>query len=156
MPRVDEDAELAAIRARLRQEMMTQAAAPAAPPALDRPVDIDDAGLPAFVQAHRVAVVDCWAPWCGPCRIVGPIVDELAREMSGRVAFAKLNVDDNPRSAAQFQVQSIPTLLVFRDGRLVDRLVGALPKPALAAHLERHAGGGRRGGASATPGPRRL
>ena len=151
---MDEDAELAAIRARLRQEM-TQGAAGTAPgaEAPAHPVDVDDAGFEAFVQAHPFVVVDCWAPWCGPCRIVGPIVDQLAREMAGRVVFGKLDVDQNPRTSAAFGVQSIPTLLVFSGGRLVDRLVGAMPKPMLAARLERHLGGRRAGG---TPGPRRI
>lgn len=126
------------------------AQAQAAPPA-EGPVDLDDAAFEAFVRAHENVVVDCWAPWCGPCRIVGPIVDELSREMAGRVRFAKLNVDHNPGVSQAFAVQSIPTLLVFRHGRLVDRLVGALPKPQLAAQLERHFG--RRAGGS--PGPRR-
>jgi thioredoxin len=84
-------------------------------------------------------LVDCWAPWCGPCRMVGPIMDQLAAESRGRYRIAKLNVDDNPRIAAQFQIQSIPTMLIFKDGKLVDRLVGAQPKPAIAAKLARAA-----------------
>lgn len=149
----DDDAELAAIRARLRQEMSQAAAAPAVAeaPALDHPVDVTDATLPGFVRDHPFVVVDCWATWCAPCRIVGPIVDQLAREMKGRVVFAKLDVDQNPRSAQTFGIQGLPTLLVFRDGRPVDRIVGALPKPQLAGLLERHLG--RRAGG--TPGPRR-
>lgn len=155
MLRMDEDAELAAIRARLRQEIMANAAA--APPDAEaveapaRPVDVDDAGFEAFVRAHENVVVDCWAPWCGPCRVVGPIVDELAHEMVGRVAFAKLNVDVSPGVARAFAIQSIPTLLVFRQARLVDRIVGALPKPQLAMRIERLIG--RR--ASGSPAPRR-
>jgi thioredoxin 1 len=147
---MDMDEELAAIRARLRQGMAQPAAsAPAAP---ERPVDVDDAGFEALVRRHPLVVVDCWAPWCAPCRVVGPIVDALAREMAGRVVFAKLNADLNPRVTSSFGVQGLPTLLVFKDGRLVDRLVGAMPKPQLAAHLERHLSPRRMGG---TPGPRR-
>lgn len=149
--RVEDDKELAAIRARLRQELMQGATAPAAPAqepgAPAAPVDVDDAGLDALVRAHANVVIDCWAPWCGPCRVVGPIVDQLAREMAGRVVFGKLNVDLAPQSAQAFAVQSIPTLLVFRHARLVDRLVGALPKPQLALALERHFG--RRAGGAA-------
>lgn len=152
----DEDAELAAIRARIRQELMSQSAAPPredAPGerAVDRPIDIDDVSFEALVRGHDNVVVDCWAPWCGPCRIVGPIVDQLASEMSGRVVFGKLNVDVSPRVAQAFAVQSIPTLLVFRQQRLVDRIVGAAPKPQLAMTLERHFG--RR--SSGSPAPRR-
>ena len=159
-PRVDdEDAELAAIRAKLRQEIMGQGGAP--PPAAAAPPppppaevhDIGDAEIEAFVRQSENAVVDCWAPWCGPCRVVGPIVEELAREMAGRVRFAKLNTDLNPRSSQAFGIMSIPTLLVFRKGRLVDRIVGAHPKPQLAALLDRHFGTRRAGG---SPGPRRM
>jgi len=80
-------------------------------------------------------LVDCWAPWCGPCRMVGPIMDQLAAESSGRYRIAKLNVDENPRIASQFQIHSIPTMLIFKDGKLIDRLVGAQPKQAIAQRL---------------------
>ncbi len=83
-------------------------------------------------------LLDCWAPWCGPCRMVGPIMDQLAAESNGRYRIAKLNVDDNQRSAAQFQIQSIPTMLIFKDGKLVDRLIGAQPKPAIVSKLLAH------------------
>jgi thioredoxin len=84
-------------------------------------------------------LLDAWAPWCGPCRMIGPIMEQLAAESNGRYRVAKLNVDENPRTAAQFQIQSIPTMLIFKDGKLVDRLVGAQPKPAIAARLLAHA-----------------
>lgn len=150
---MDDDPELEAIRAKLRREMLQEAAAPAAAGSalLDHPVDVDEGSFEAFVRSHESVVVDCWAPWCGPCRIVGPIVDDLAREMSGRVAFAKLNVDNAPGLSQAFGIQSIPTILIFQQARLVDRLVGALPKAQLAMRIER-AFGARRG----APGPRRL
>ena len=82
-------------------------------------------------------VVDMWAPWCGPCRMIAPVLDELARQMAGRLRFAKLNVDDNPRTASRFGVSSIPTLLVLRQGHEVDRIVGVQPRPELVRRLER-------------------
>jgi thioredoxin 2 len=107
----------------------------------DMPLIVKDDTFARDVLEARVTVLlDCWAPWCGPCRIVGPIMEQLAAESRGRYRIAKLNVDDNPRTAAQFQIQSIPTMLIFKDGKLVDRLVGALPKPAIAARLQVHAG----------------
>ncbi len=99
----------------------------------------DDTFSQDVLEARGTVLLDCWAPWCGPCRIVGPIMEQLAAESNGRYRIAKLNVDENPRTASQFQIQSIPTMLIFKDGKLVDRLVGALPKPAIAARLQAHA-----------------
>ena len=99
----------------------------------------DDTFERDVLHARGPVLLDCWAPWCGPCRIVGPIMEQLATESNGRYRIAKLNVDENPRTSAQFQIQSIPTMLIFKDGKLVDRLVGALPKPAIAARLQAHA-----------------
>jgi thioredoxin 2 len=100
------------------------------------PLTVTDATFTADVERSPLPVlVDAWAPWCGPCRMVGPIVDELAVELAGKVRVAKLNVDDNPATAARFEVRSIPTLLVMVNGREVDRIVGALPKQALRERL---------------------
>ena len=87
------------------------------------------------LNAPGVVLVDCWAPWCGPCRMVAPIMDQLAAESSGKYTIAKLNVDENPRTSAKYQIQSIPTMLIFKNGQLIDRLIGAQPKPAIAAKL---------------------
>ena len=83
----------------------------------------------------KPVLVDCWAPWCGPCRIIGPVMDQLAAESQGRYRIAKLNVDENPQTASRFQIASIPTMLIFKDGKLVDRLVGAQAKQAIAERL---------------------
>ena len=90
------------------------------------------------LESTGTLLLDCWAPWCGPCRLVGPIMDQLAAESNGRYRVAKLNVDENPRTADQFQIQSIPTMLIFKNGKLVDRLIGAQPKPAITARLLSH------------------
>jgi thioredoxin 2 len=83
-------------------------------------------------------LVDLWAPWCGPCRFVGPIVEQLAAEYARRLKVVKVNVDENPRLAERFDARSIPTLLVLRDGRVVERIVGALPKEQLTARVLPH------------------
>jgi len=82
-------------------------------------------------------LVDAWAPWCGPCRVIGPILDQLAAESQGRYRIAKLNVDENPQVASQYQISSIPTLLIFKNGKLIDRLIGAHPKEVIAERLSR-------------------
>jgi thioredoxin len=84
-------------------------------------------------------MVDCWAAWCGPCRAIGPIMDELAGEANGRYRIAKLNVDENPMTASRYQIASIPTMLIFRNGAMVDRIVGAQPKKVIADRLIRAA-----------------
>jgi thioredoxin 2 len=102
-----------------------------------RPVTVTDATFADVVERAAVPVLlDLWAPWCGPCRMVAPTLDTLAVEMAGRVRVAKLNVDDNPATANRFGVRSIPTLLVIKDGREVDRIVGVQSKAAIAARLQ--------------------
>jgi thioredoxin 1 len=102
----------------------------------NEPVTITDADINDTIKKYETIVVDCWAPWCGPCRMVGPVIDELAKEMQGKVVFGKLNVDENPQTSMKHQIMSIPTLLVFKNGNLVDRLVGAYPKEELKRKLE--------------------
>jgi thioredoxin 2 len=99
-------------------------------------VNATDATFDVEARASPTVVVDLWAPWCGPCRFVGPILEELSREWAGRLKVIKVNVDENQRLALQHDARSIPTMLVIRDGQVVDRIVGALPKPALVARLE--------------------
>ncbi len=100
-------------------------------------VAVTDATFAADVErAPLPTLVDAWAPWCGPCRAIAPVIEELASELAGRVRVAKLNVDENPMTASRFGLRSIPTLLVFDGGREVDRIVGALPKSEIVRRLE--------------------
>jgi thioredoxin 2 len=101
-------------------------------------VNANEATFEAEVRAAPTVVVDLWAPWCGPCRFVGPILEELSRELAGRLKVVKVNVDENQALALRYDARSIPTMLVMRDGGVVDRIVGALPKPDLYARLAGH------------------
>jgi thioredoxin 2 len=107
-------------------------------PADATPMTVTDASFAASVERSPLPVlVDAWAPWCGPCRIIAPVIDELAEEMAGRVRVVKLNVDQNPATAARLRLRSIPTLLLWQGGREVDRLVGVQPKAEIIRRLER-------------------
>lgn len=102
-----------------------------------RPVNVTDATFQVEVLAsQRPVLVDCWAPWCGPCKMVGPVVEELARDYQGRFKIAKLNVDESPAIAQRYGIQSIPTLLLIRNGREADRLVGALPRAQIEQAMQ--------------------
>lgn len=90
-----------------------------------------------ILKASVPALVDFWAPWCGPCRVVGPIVEELAKEYAGKVKVAKLNVDDNPVTPGKYGIRGIPTLILFKDGEAVDQIVGAVPKGQIEAMLQK-------------------
>jgi thioredoxin 2 len=104
----------------------------------DKPLTITDATFAsAVLQSDKPVLLDCWAPWCGPCRMIAPIVDQLAAESAGRYVIAKLNTDENPGIAAQFRIDAIPTLLLLHRGQLIDRIVGMQPKQALQARLEK-------------------
>ena len=108
------------------------------PEAAASPLVVTDATFAADVERSPLPVlVDAWAAWCGPCRMIAPAIDELAAELAGRVRVAKLNVDENPATAGRFDIRSIPTLLVIAGGREVDRIVGAQPKQAIRARLDR-------------------
>ena len=102
---------------------------------LNTPIQITDADIDENIEKYQTVVVDCWAPWCGPCRMVGPVIEDLAKEMQGKIVFGKLNVDENRTTSAKYGIMSIPTLLVFKNGKLVDRIIGAMPKEMLKGKL---------------------
>ena len=138
----DEDAEMQSIRERRLVEMMrrTRAQIQTAEKYDGKPIILSDATFSSEISKYPLMVVDFWAAWCGPCRMIAPIVEQLAKEYSGRIAFGKLNVDENPLTSNEFQVQSIPTLLIFRDGQPVDGIIGAAPKYQIESKLKAQLG----------------
>ena len=104
----------------------------------DAPLKVTDADIETNIKKYPLMVVDCWAPWCGPCRMIGPIIEELAKEMQGKIVFGKLNVDENRETSMKYGIMSIPALLVFKNGNLVDNIIGAMPKEMLLGRLSPH------------------
>ena len=99
---------------------------------------LTDSNFNEIVNQHSLALIDCWAPWCGPCLALAPTIEELAKEYTGKVLVGKLNVDDNPRTAERFQIFSIPTMLIMKNGEEVDRIVGCVQKKYIEAALRKH------------------
>jgi thioredoxin 1 len=102
------------------------------------PITLDDAHFNEAVLNYPLMLIDCWADWCGPCRMVAPVVDELARDYDDRLVVGKLNVDENQETAMRFGIMSIPTLLIMKNGEEVDRIVGAVPKQLIEEKLKKH------------------
>ena len=136
----NEEMEIQRIKEKKLVEMMQKARTQLETAAKNdgRPILLSDASFSSEISKYPLMVVDFWAAWCGPCRMVAPIIEQLAKEYSGRVAFDKLNVDENPLTSGEFEVQSIPTLLIFRNGEAVDGIVGAVPKYQIESKIKAH------------------
>ena len=103
---------------------------------MGKAVEITDSNFNDIVSKNSVVLVDFWAEWCGPCRMIAPMIEELANDYDGKAVIGKLDVDNNQESSVKFGVRSIPTLLVFKDGEMVDRHVGAVPKESLSSSID--------------------
>jgi len=101
-------------------------------------IEVSDANFDAILKENQYVLVDFWAEWCGPCRIVAPVMEDLAKEYEGKVKVARLDVDANPQTAMRFRVMSIPTIILFKNGRPVEVMVGAAPKSSFVARLNKH------------------
>ena len=124
--------ELEEIKKKKVQEMMERMKYP------DKPIEVTDENFDSMTSKYPLVVVDCWAAWCMPCRIIGPIIEELAKKYKGKIVFGKLDVSANRTTAIKFQIRAIPNLLIFKKGKLVDRIVGVQPMPVLESRLKEH------------------
>jgi len=132
------DKGLERIRQKKLKELMEKASEKEGKSAPSKPVEVTDATFTETVRNYPLVVVDCWAPWCGPCHMVAPIIEEMARDYAGKILFGKLNVDGNQMASKRYQIMSIPTLLVFKDGKLVDRIIGAMSRQMLEPRITRY------------------
>src|SRR5215218_7525221 len=132
---MNSDDEIEAIKHKKLAELQKEAATKAMMSSITEPLVLTDSNFASEVTKYPIMLVDFWAPWCGPCRMVSPIIEQLSREYSGRVAFGKVNVDENQRIAASFGIQSIPTLMMFKGSKAVDVMIGALPKGQIETKL---------------------
>lgn len=130
--------ELERIRARKMTEIMERAKKHEQLSPSRVPEELTDADFESTIRANKFVVVDCWAVWCYPCRLVAPVIEELAKEYRGVALFGKLNVDENPVTASKYYIQSIPTILIIKSGIEVERVIGAVPKEQIDAVLKKH------------------
>lgn len=103
----------------------------------NKPIEITEAGFSDTIQSNPLVLIDFWAPWCGPCQIIAPVIEDLARNYSGNAVIGKLNVDQNQKIAMKYNVMSIPTLLLFKNGRVADRITGVVPRNVLESRINR-------------------
>lgn len=132
--------ELDEIRKKKMEKLMKEQSMPSTPKIEypNKPVVLTDSTLDAALNQYPLLIVDCWAEWCGPCRMIAPAIEDLAREMSGKAVFGKLNVDENMQTSNKYRISAIPSLLVFKNGKLLDKLVGAYPKATLTGKIQKY------------------
>lgn len=136
--RIDMETDIVAIRERKMRDLMSEVEkARDAASWPGEPIEVNDSNFESSIQRYNAVVVDCWAPWCGPCRMITPTIEALAKEYKGRVAFGKLNTDQSIATAGKFGIMSIPTLLFFKNGELVDRMIGAAPREIIEERLRK-------------------
>ena len=127
----EEDAELEIIRQKMIREIMVRGERMT----VDHPVEVNESNFDQFLKEHPKVVVDCWAPWCGPCRAIAPMVEKFAKKYAGDIVFAKLNTDQNPKLAMKYRIMSIPTLMIFKNGKLVGNIIGLRAESALEKNI---------------------
>jgi thioredoxin 1 len=135
---LEEDKELEKIKRIKLEKIIRKAESGLAPDKANKPIVVNGSNFEEVIKRKDLVAIDFWASWCAPCRMMAPIIDELAKDYVGKITFGKLNVDDNQEMALKYQIMSIPTILVFKNGKIVDRIVGAMPKKLLEQRLVKH------------------
>jgi len=138
---MDEDVEIKQIRARKKREFVDKMKGQEI--SLEKkypnvPVTVKDSTFDQMIRQYPLMVIDCWAPWCGPCHMIAPTIEEMAKDYVGKVVFGKLNVDENPEISRRFEILGIPTLLIMKNAKEVDRIVGVAPKQLIEAKLRKY------------------
>lgn len=137
----DIDKELDEIMARKKSELLTNAQlSENKPSSVSSPITLSDSNFEQALKENSLLVVDFWAVWCGPCRMVAPVIEQLASELAGKVVFGKLNVDENPAISRTFGIQSIPTIAIFKNGKAIDAIVGAVSKSQMQSTILKYLG----------------
>jgi thioredoxin 1 len=134
----EDDEELERIKQAKLREIMRRADSEKRDAPLNKPVEVTDATFEETIQNHPLVVVDCWAPWCGPCHMVAPVIEELSKDYAGKILFGKLNVDENPQVSMQYEIMSIPTLLIFKNGKPLDKIIGAMSRQMLEPKITQY------------------
>jgi thioredoxin 1 len=129
------DEEIEAIKQRKMAELQKALALNTAMSSIKEPITLSDSNFKNEVSKYPILLIDFWAPWCGPCRMISPMIEQLAREYTGKVVFGKVNIDENRMITQSFGIQSIPTMIIFKNGKAVDIIVGAIPKVQLETRL---------------------
>ncbi|HJH28428.1 MAG TPA: thioredoxin [Methanosarcinaceae archaeon] len=125
--------ELEAIRKKKMEQIIKKKELESYP---DKPINVTDANFNEFISKYPLVVIDCWAEWCGPCRMLAPTIDELAAQYRGKIVFGKLNTDQNRATAMQYKLSSIPAMLVFKNGKFAGQIIGAVPKEHIIQQLQ--------------------
>jgi thioredoxin 1 len=133
-----DDEEIKAIKQRKMAELQKALTSKTAMSSIKEPITLTDSNFKNELSKYHILLIDFWAPWCGPCRMITPIIEQLAREYTGKVVFGKVNIDENRMITQSLDIQSIPIMIIFKNGKAVDTIVGAIPKAQLETRLYQH------------------
>ena len=129
-------AKLGDIREKKAKELKEKLSKKSKKGATNKPIEVTDKTFDSTIKEHKIVVMDCWAEWCGPCRMIAPTIEAMANDYAGKVVFGKLNVDENGETSTKYCITSIPTLLFFKDGKLVGQIIGAVPRQQIEQRLK--------------------